>query len=58
MEVRPMVSQPRSPGWYLVLIVLVLFAIKNPVGAAHLARVGGGLLSQAADALSKISGHK
>jgi hypothetical protein len=50
-----MFPQPRKFGWYLVLAVLVLFAIKNPDGAAHLARMGGGLLSAAAGALSKIA---
>jgi hypothetical protein len=50
-----MYPQPRRYGWYLVLVVLVLFAIKNPVGAAHMARLGGGLLSAAAGALSKLA---
>jgi hypothetical protein len=50
-----MFPQPRRFGWYLVLVVLVLFLIKNPVGAAHLARLGGGLLSQVAGALSKAA---
>lgn len=48
-----MFRQPSRFAWYLVLVVLVLFFIKNPVGAAHLARLGGGLLSQIAGALSK-----
>ena len=55
MEVRPVFPQPRRFGWYLVLVVLVLFAIKNPDGAAHMVRLGGGLLSAAAGALSKIA---
>jgi hypothetical protein len=50
-----MFPQPRRFGWYLVLVVLVLFLIKNPAGAAHLARLGGGLLSQIAGALSKAA---
>ena len=51
-----MFPQPRRFVWYLALVVLVLFAIKDPDGAAHLARLGGGLLSGAAGALSKIAG--
>jgi hypothetical protein len=54
MEVHPMVTQPRSLGSYLVLTVLVLFAIKNPVAAANLARMAGALVYQAAEAFSKI----
>ena len=50
-----MYPQPRRFGWYLVLIVLVLFLVKNPDGAAHLARLGGGLISEIAGALSKAA---
>ena len=50
-----MFPQPRRFGWYLVLVVLVLFLIKNPTGAAHLVSLGGGLLSQIAGALSKAA---
>ena len=49
-----MVTQPRSLGSYLVLTVLVLFAIKNPVAAEHIARMAGALVYQAAEAFSKI----
>ena len=49
-----MVTQPRSLGSYLVLTVLVLFAIKNPEAAAHLANMAGALVYQAAEAFSKI----
>jgi hypothetical protein len=55
MAERVMFPQPRRFGRYLILAVLVLFAIKNPEGAAHLARIGGGLVYQAAGALSKIA---
>jgi hypothetical protein len=49
-----MVSQPSRFLWYLALIVLLLFALKAPVVAAHLARMGGDLLSSAAGSLSKL----
>ena len=49
-----MVTQTRSLGSYLILTVLVLFAIKNPVAAANLARMAGALVYQAAEAFSKI----
>lgn len=51
-----MFPQPRRYGWYLVLVVLALFVIKNPDAAGHLARQCGGLLSAAAGALSKLAG--
>jgi len=51
-----MYPQSRRFAWYLVLIVLVLVVIKNPDGAAHLARLGGGLLSQIAGALARLAG--
>ena len=51
-----MYPQPRRFGWYLVSAVLILFIVKNPDGAAHLVRLGGGLLSAAAGALSKLAG--
>jgi hypothetical protein len=51
-----MYSQPRKILWYLALIVLLLFALKAPVVAGHLARMGGDLLSSAAGSLSKLVG--
>ena len=47
-------QQRRSFGWYLVLAGLVVFAIKDPAGAAYLARVGLELLSNAASWLSGL----
>lgn len=49
-----MYAQPRRYLWYLALIVLLLFVVKSPVTAAHLAHTGGNLLSVAASALSKF----
>jgi hypothetical protein len=51
-----MYAQPRKFLWYLALIVLLLFAMKSPVVAGHLARMGGDLLSAAATALGKLVG--
>ena len=52
-----MYPQSRRFGWYLVLFVLLLFVVKDPDGAVHLARLGGGLLSDAAGALAKLAGE-
>jgi hypothetical protein len=49
-----MQSQPRRFLWCLALIVLLIFAFKDPVVAGHLARTGGDLLSSAAGSLSKL----
>ena len=51
-----MFPQPRRFGWYLVLVVLVLFLIKNPAGAAHLARLGGG--AAVADCRRPVQGRQ
>jgi hypothetical protein len=56
MEVLRMYPQSRRFTWYLVLVVLVLVVVKNPVGAAHAARLGGSLLSQVAGAVAKLAG--
>ena len=48
-----MYAQPRrSFLWYLVLLLLVLFIVKDPVQAGHMARACGGVL---ADTLSKLA---
>jgi hypothetical protein len=41
---------------HLAVVVLVIFAIKDPSGAAFLARAGLGLLSDAAGGLAKLFG--
>ncbi len=51
-----MYPQPRRFLWYLLFIVLILFAIKNPDAAGHLAHQCGQLLVDAASALSKVAG--
>jgi len=51
-----MYPQPRRYLWYLALVVLVLFVIKNPHAAGHMARLCGDWISAAADALSKMAG--
>src|ERR1022692_924771 len=55
-EVFEMYPQSRKFGWYLVLFVLLLFVVKDPDGAVRLARLGGGLLSDAAGALARLAG--
>jgi hypothetical protein len=50
-----MYPQPRRFLWYLVVLVLVVFVVKDPHAAGHLARVFGGWLSSAAGALSKMA---
>jgi uncharacterized membrane protein len=52
------IDVPAAPAvlWYLVLVVLMLFIIKNPAAAGHLALMFGHLLSEAAGALSKLAG--
>ena len=41
-----MYAQPRrSFLWYLALVLLVIFIVKNPVQAGHVARACGGLLA-------------
>jgi hypothetical protein len=52
------VSQRRSPLWYLAVVVLLLFVIKDPSGAAFLAHAGLDLLSDAATGLAKLVGSK
>lgn len=48
-----MYAQPRrSLLWYLVWVLLVLFIVKSPVEAGHIARACGGVL---ADALTKLA---
>ena len=51
-----MYPRPRRYLWYPVMIVLLLFVLKDPSGAAYLAHGIGDVLSQAADALSKLAG--
>jgi hypothetical protein len=48
--------QRRSWLWYVVVAVLVLFVIKDPSGAAYLARAGLGLLSDVASGLASLVG--
>lgn len=49
----PVYAQPRrSFLWYLVLLLLVLFIVKYPVEAGHMARACGGVL---ADTLAKLA---
>jgi hypothetical protein len=48
--------RPRRFLWYLASLVLILFIIKDPTAAAHLARGLGDLLGAAADALCKLVG--
>jgi hypothetical protein len=49
-----MYPQPRRFLWYLGLIVLVLFIVKSPVIAGHLAHSGGEMLSAAAGVLARL----
>lgn len=49
-----MYPQRRSFVWYLVLAGLVVFAIKDPTGAAYLARLGLDVLSNGASWLSGL----
>ena len=51
-----MYPQRRSLLWYLAVVVLLLLVIKDPSGAAYLARAGLGLVSDAAAGLSKLVG--
>jgi hypothetical protein len=51
-----MYPQRRSFVWYFVLAGLVLFAIKDPSGAAYLAHAGLGLLSNVASGLASLVG--
>jgi hypothetical protein len=53
-----MYPQRRSPLWYLAVVVLLLFVIKDPSGAAFLAHAGLDLLSDAATGLAKLVGSK
>jgi hypothetical protein len=55
-EVPAMYPQRRSFVWYLALGGLVLFAIKDPSGAAYLAHAGLGLLSNIASGLASLVG--
>jgi hypothetical protein len=49
-----MYPQRRSFLWYLIIAGLVVFSIKDPSGAAFLARAGLTLLSDVASGLSKL----
>ena len=49
-----MYPQRRSFLWYLVIVGLVIFAIKDPSGAAFLAREGLSLLADVASGLSRL----
>ena len=51
-----MYAHRRSFVWYLVLAGLVVFAVKDPSGAAYLARLGLDLLSSSASWLSRLVG--
>lgn len=51
-----MYPQRRSYVWYFVLAGLVVFAIKDPSGAAYLAHAGLGLLSNIASGLASLVG--
>ncbi len=51
-----MYPQRRSFLWYLAVAVLVVFAIKDPGGAAFLAHAGLDLISAAAHGLSRLVG--
>ncbi len=51
-----MYPRPRRYLWYPVMIVLLLFILKDPSGAAHLAYGIWDMLSWAAGALSKLAG--
>jgi len=48
--------RPRRYLWYPVMIVLLLFALKDPTGAGYLAHGIWDALSGAADASSKLVG--
>lgn len=52
----PMYRHPRRYLWYLVGLVLFLFAVRNPVAAAHLARICAHLLALGFRALWKLAG--
>ena len=52
----PVYPRPRRYLWYPVMIVLLLFALKDPSGAGYLAHGIWDGLSGAADALSKLVG--
>ncbi len=56
MEVPPTYQHPRRYLWYLAAIVLILFILRNPEAAGHLARQSGDLLSVAFHALWKLAG--
>ena len=51
-----MYPHPRRYLWYPVMIVLLLFVLKDPSGAAHLARLVWDGMSDVADALAKLAG--
>jgi hypothetical protein len=50
-----MFPQPKKYGRYVVLAVFVLFAYRNPEGAAALVQHGAALLGGGADALTKFA---
>ena len=51
-----MYPQRRSILWPLAVVVLVIFAIKDPSGAAFLAHAGLDLLSDVASGLARLVG--
>lgn len=51
-----MYPHPRRYLWYLVALVLIMFALRNPDSAAHLARHLAALLSLGLRALWKLAG--
>lgn len=50
------VPAPRRYLWYLAVLVLFLFALRNPDAAAHLARECAHLLALCMRALWKLAG--
>lgn len=51
-----MYPHPRRYLWYLVALVLILFALRNPDAAAHLARHVADVLALGFRALWKLAG--
>ena len=51
-----MYPRPRRYLWYPVMIVLLLFVLKDPSGAGHMAHGIWDVLVQAADVLAKLVG--